>query len=110
MIDELEALTGQPVDIKLGKKNYQARLASLYDLGQMESFRKKQLAAGESNELEIVLFLLVELIKDFTPDITIEKLGKSIGVGDVKDIPIALEQLGFTQPQTAISKTEVTGA
>lgn len=110
MTNEIEALTGQPVDIKLGKKTYQARLASLYDVGQMEAYKKKQEALGEVNDLNTVLFLLVELIKDFTPDITIESLGKSIGVGEVKDIPIALEKVGFTQPQTATSKTAVTGA
>ena len=99
--NDIQSLTDQRVVITLGGQTYSARRATLYDIGLINKFRKEQEDTGNTVNLELdaELFILCELLKPdhvFTP----EQLAKSLPVAGVLEVAKALEQLGFTLPQT----------
>lgn len=112
---KLDALTNQKVTISLGGKSYQARRATLYDVGLMNKKRKEILSSGDSAnvDMDTVLYILYELLKDDNPQITsAEVLAKSIPFENYQDIADSLVAVGFKVPQTQESNLiqPVTGA
>ena len=102
--EAIQALTDQRVAITLNGQTYSARRANLYDIGLINKFRVDQEQSGNAAnaELDAEIFILCELLKpdhDFTP----EQLAKSLPVASVLEVAKALELLGFTLPQPAVT-------
>jgi hypothetical protein len=109
MNDEIDVVTGQPVTITLGGKNYTAHRATLYDLGLLNRFKAQKEKDGDIGNLDIdmALFLLGTVIE---PSITPDELSKLIPVSAVDEIKEAFAVVGFKMPQTKIQTKEVIGA
>lgn len=113
---KLDALTNQSVTISLAGKSYQARRATLYDIGLMNRKRAELTAAGDTGniDMDVTLFVLWQLLKEDNPSIeSPEALAKSIPFEHFKDVTDSLEVVGFKLPQTlkeAKEETKVTGA
>lgn len=106
---KIEPLTGQSITVSLGGKSYQIRRASLYDIGLMNKFRREKIdKKDDANvELESIFFLLCELMKTWTPDMTPDKLAQSIPFENYKDVVDAMEKAGFKLPQREKEKVNM---
>jgi len=105
-VDKIEPLTGQSVTISLGGKSYTVRRASLYDIGLMNKYKREKIEKGDDANLDLdsIFFLLCELMKDYTPGMTPEKLAKSIPFENNKDVIDAMGKVGFKLPQQETAK------
>lgn len=112
---KLDALTNQTVTISIGGISYQARRATLYDIGLMNRKRQELKNSGDTGniDMDVILFVLYQLLKEYNPKITSpEVLAQSIPFEHFKDVTDALEIVGFKLPQKQKEQveTQATGA
>lgn len=108
---QLDALTGQTVTISLGGRSYQARRATLYDVGLMNRKRKELQDKNDTGniDMDVTIFILYELLKDFNKAITSpEDLAKLIPFDRFQDVVDSMSVVGFKLPQKP--ESQVAGA
>jgi len=111
---KLDALTNQKVTISLGGKSYQARRATLYDVGLMNKKRNELTKSGDTGNIDMdtVMYILWVMLKGDNPELTSpEDLAMSIPFENYQDVLKALEIVGFKLPQNQVNQlTQETGA
>jgi hypothetical protein len=106
-IQDLAALTDQPIEIKLGDFSYKARRISLYDYCLWKEFIEAKKKAGEEINLEFrqTAYLITLAINDFLEKpLTYEDVLKKVALGEdgLTQLSDILNKLGFKklQPKT----------
>jgi hypothetical protein len=100
-VNELGALTNQPVEITIGDKSYKARRVTVTDALLMER-KRLELEKSGSNQNEagitatfFLLSLLLQPDNNFTP----EQLQSMAYFDQMDSIMSSLQELGFKKPQ-----------
>ena len=108
-VNQLDALTNQPVEITIGDKSYKARRVTVSDALQMEKKRLEleKAGVGQSEAGITATFFLLSLLLQPDNNFTPEELEQMAYFDQMDSIMAKLQEVGFRKPQAKIQKEEV---